>query len=154
MFAREARALVGPEMWRAYFKFAFVRNPWDRLVSWYHMCTQRAAENNFSRYIKENAPTFDDFVIKTTTGIAEKTTYNQLDYVTDENGVVMLDFVGRYETLHEGLAIVKVRLNLSFELPHVNKSDHKNYREYYTNETREIVAQRFARDVRYFGYDF
>ena len=154
MFAREARTLVDPEMWRAYFKFAFVRNPWDRLVSWYHMCTQRTAENNFSRYIKEHAPTFDDFVTKTTTGVAEKTTYNQLDYVTDENGDVMLDFVGRYETLNEGLSLVKARLNLSFELPHVNKSDHKNYREYYTDETREIVAQRFARDIRYFGYDY
>jgi len=117
-------------------------------------CTQRTAENNFSRYIKEHAPTFDDFVTKTTTGVAEKTTYNQLDYVTDENGDVMLDFVGRYETLNEGLSLVKARLNLSFELPHVNKSDHKNYREYYTDETREIVAQRFARDIRYFGYDY
>ena len=154
MFAREARTLVGPEAWRAYFKFAFVRNPWDRLVSWYHMCMQRAAENKFSRYIKEHAPTFEDFVTKTTTGIAEKTTYNQLDYVTDEKGDVIVDFIGRYETLHEELSLVKARLNLSFELPHVNKSDHKNYREYYTDETRDIVAQRFARDIRYFGYDY
>jgi chondroitin 4-sulfotransferase 11 len=154
MSAREVRALVGPEIWGGYFKFAFVRNPWDRLVSWYHLCTQSFNPNNFSRYIREHAPTFDDFVTKTTTGPAEKTTYNQLDYVTDENGEMMLDFVGRYEALHDEFSIVKARLNLSFELPHVNKSAHKDYREYYTEETREIVAQRFARDIAFFGYDF
>ena len=154
MFAREARALVGPEIWASYFKFAFVRNPWDRLVSWYHMCIQRASENNFSRYIKEHAPTFDDFVTKTTTGVAEKTTHNQLDYVTDENGEMMLDFIGRYESLQEDFAVVKGKLNLASELPHVNKSSHRDYRDYYTDETRGIVARRFARDIEYLGYHF
>jgi hypothetical protein len=154
MFAREVRTLVGPEIWDGYFKFAFVRNPWDRLVSWYHMCIQRAGENKFSSYIKEHAPTFDDFVTKTTTGMAEKTTYNQLDYVIDENGEVILDFIGRYEALHDEFSTVKTRLNLSFELPHVNKSAHNDYREYYSAETRDIVARRFARDIRHFGYEF
>jgi hypothetical protein len=67
---------------------------------------------------------------------------------------VILDFIGRYEALHDEFSTVKTRLNLSFELPHVNKSAHKGYREYYSAETRDIVARRFARDIRHFGYEF
>jgi chondroitin 4-sulfotransferase 11 len=152
--ALEMEAIIAPDIWNSYFKFAFVRNPWDRLVSWYHMCTQAVHHNNFSRYIKDNAPTFADFLTRTTTGIAAKTTWNQLDYVTDERGQVMIDFIGRYETLHEDLSVVTRRLALPFDVPHENKSRHRNYREYYTDETAGIVARRFEKDIRHFGYEF
>jgi chondroitin 4-sulfotransferase 11 len=154
LFAREIRPLVGAERWNAYFKFAFVRNPWDRLVSWYHMCIQVPVPNAFARYVRACAPTFEAFVRQATTGMGERTTYNQLDYVTDERGEPMLDFVGRYETLHEDFARIRDRLPLAFDLPHVNRSEHLHYRECYSDATRDIVARRFARDIAYFGYDF
>jgi hypothetical protein len=145
---------VAPDVWNAYFKFAFVRNPWDRLVSWYHMCVQTPTANPFARYIKDNAPTFDDFLKKTTTGMAERTTRNQLDYVTDERGEIIVDFVGRYERLGDDFARIEDRLGFRAELPHVNRSAHEDYRKYYTDETRDIVSQRFAKDIRHFGYAF
>jgi hypothetical protein len=154
MSAAELRTLVAPDVWNAYFKFAFVRNPWDRLVSWYHMCVQTPTANAFARYIKDNAPTFDDFLKKTTTGMAERTTRNQLDYVTDEHGEIIVDFVGRYERLGDDFARIEDRLGFRAELPHVNRSAHEDYRKYYTDETRDIVSQRFAKDIRHFGYAF
>jgi chondroitin 4-sulfotransferase 11 len=154
MSAGELRTLVPAEIWSGYFKFAFVRNPWDRLVSWYHMCVQTPNANPFARYIKDNAPTFDDFLKKTTTGMAERTTRNQLDYVTDDRGELIVDFVGRYERLGDEFARIRERIGLGEELPHVNKSTHDEYRKYYTEETQDIVAQRFARDIRHFGYAF
>ncbi len=152
--AAELRSLVSPEVWSGYFKFAFVRNPWDRLVSWYHMCVQTPTANPFARYIKDNAPTFDDFLTRTTTGMGERTTRNQLDYVTDESGAIIVDFVGRYEEIGEEFARVAERLGLVAELPHVNQSTHDSYRKYYTDETRDIVARRFAKDIVHFGYAF
>jgi len=154
VFARELRDIVGAAQWDAYFKFAFVRNPWDRLVSWYHMCVQGTTPNAFSRYVKDNAPTFRDFILTTTTGMGERTTRNQLDYVTSEDGAVIVDFIGRYEMLATDLADVGARLGLPLELPHLNRSAHAHYRDYYTDETRAIVAARFARDIERFGYTF
>ncbi len=154
MFAREVRTMAAPQQWDTYYKFAFVRNPWDRLVSWYHMCMQAPEPNLFARHVKETSPTFESFVRHTTTGIALRTTFNQFDYVSDDDGNLIVDFVGRYERLREDFAVVRERLKLDHDLPHVNRSSHRNYREYYSDETRDIVAQRFDRDVRHFGYAF
>ena len=153
LFARDLAAVVAPEIWTAYFRFAFVRNPWDRLVSWYCMCLQ-TANNPFSKYVRDNAPTFADFITRTTTGMGERTTYNQLDFLVGSNGDSLVDFVGRYENLADGYAVVKKRLGLSHDLPHTNASSHTGYRDYYTTATRAIVADRFARDIAHFKYAF
>jgi hypothetical protein len=154
MFARDIRPLVDPDKWARYFKFAFVRNPWDRLVSWYAMVMQARETNRFGMYVREVAPTFEAFVKHATTGMGERTTRNQVDYLTDERGGVLVDFVGRYERFHDDVDEVRRRLGLAHALPHSNRSAHDDYRHYYTSETRDIVARRFARDVERFGYRF
>jgi hypothetical protein len=153
-FAREVRATLAPEVWRDYFKFAFVRNPWDRLVSWYAMCKRNPGSNKFSAYVNAVAPTFEDFVTKATTGMGVRTTCNQLDYVSDDDGAVIVDFVGRYERLDEDFAVVRERLRLPQGLPHLNQTPHGEYRGYYSAASRDIVARRFARDIAHFGYEF
>jgi len=70
------------------------------------------------------------------------------------DGAVIVDFIGRYETLATDLAYVGDRLGLPLALPHLNRSAHAHYRDYYTDETRAIVAARFARDIERFGYTF
>jgi hypothetical protein len=69
-------------------------------------------------------------------------------------GEVLVDFIGRYENLAADYAVVKERLSLSADLPHTNRSSHGSYRDYYTDETRAIVADRYARDIAHFGYRF
>src|SRR6185503_16105565 len=103
--ARDIRQLVPADAWSASLKFAFVRNPWDRLVSWYYMCVQAPMPNAFGRYVKEHAKSFDDFVMRPH-GMMERTTVPQMDYIADTDGRVIVDFVGRYETLQADFAEV------------------------------------------------
>jgi hypothetical protein len=67
-----------------------------------------------------------------------------------------VDFVGLYENLAEDFNYIKNRLDISVNLKHQNKGTNrrKDYRTYYTDETREIVANVYQKDIEIFGYDF
>ena len=70
------------------------------------------------------------------------------------NGKVELDFIGRFENLENDYKYICQKIGLTTKLPHVRASKHKHYTEYYDDETREIIADRYAKDIEYFGYKF
>ena len=165
-----------------YYKFAFVRNPWDRLVSWYAMLTDAARlseedakhckrakirynqvrKHPLWRYALEESSDFTSFVLNCTTPIAVKPgvfysfAFNQLDYITDHSGNVSVDFVGRFERFNEDLDTVLSTLAVSTgNVPYrENTSQHGHYSKYYTDETRDCVHERYLPDISYFGYRF
>lgn len=157
-----------PNYFDDYFKFSFVRNPWDKLVSLYFMHTRLNWDLRWD-WSAVTAPCFSDF-LRITHGYnktKQRHIYrghptghmrmsNQLDWLVDENGSLIVDFVGRFENYQEDFNTVcdKIGIPQPQEIPHRNKSEHKHYTEYYDNETREIVATRFAKDIEYFGYEF
>ena len=166
-FARDLRELYCTDVWNAYFKFAFVRNPWDRLVSWWSMIDAHRAAfaggkllNKFQRFILERATTFEEFLENCDDEIVDtdgrKWIYrNQLDYLTDSSGRQMVDFVGRFETLQQDFDTIARKTNGGpVPLPHVNRSQHPHYSDYFTPALAEKVARRFERDINAFGYVF
>jgi len=160
------------DKWDTYYKVAFVRNPWDRLVSWYTMIIEKGNTtwykrmtglgkyNKIRQYVLDNTNSFEEFIYKCVDTIDDTDGkksfwYNQLDYVSDHNGKVMVDYIGRFENLVEDAGTVFRNLGIEgSSLPHKNSSSHRNYRSYYNDHTKDLVAQRYARDIEYFGYEF
>jgi Sulfotransferase family len=165
--ARELKAIYGAAIWTSCFKFSFVRNPWDRLVSWWSMIDgsrdyidQARPPNAFFGYVLGRAKSFEDFLLRCDDEIVDsdgrKNIFrNQIDYLVDDTGTVLVDFVGRFERLQEDFDEISSRLGrATVKLPRTNASQHAIYTEYYTPATAEIVAKRYARDIAQFGYAF
>lgn len=165
-FARELRDLYGEEAWASYFKFSVVRNPWDRLVSWWAAIDRQRPRfqgvrfNKFQDFVLKSAHTFEEFLEQCDEEIVDndgrKWIYrNQLDYLTDASGRQIVDFVGRFELLQSDFNQVMQRvLGKSIPLPRVNASTHGIYTDYYTPALAEKVAQHYAADIEAFGYKF
>lgn len=148
-----------------HFKFCFVRNPWDRLVSWYNMFLNKGSHNEFSKYIL-TSKNFSEFLDKTdiindsdcdvkkTNNYPKSISFNQLDYVSDNDDNVLVDFIGRYENINEDFKFISDKLNVKLNLTHINKFNHDNYKTYYKDSDIEKVYNMYKRDIDYFGYEF
>ena len=144
-----------------YFSFTFCRNPWDKAVS------------DYKSWFRLNSP-FKDIVKGTTLkdyllcrNGYERINHlenplgrgdhfrSQYEYIIDEHRKPIIDFVGKIETYQADFNTVCDNIGIpQQQLPHQNKSKHKHYTEYYNDETREIVAKKYAKDIEYFGYKF
>ena len=137
-----------------YFVFAFVRNPWDRMVSQWNYMNSFANSGRYLEYKKyctkmlESIDTFSQFLeSKYVVGPC-------LGWVQHQNSVAV-DYVGKMETMQQDFDIICDKTGIpKQQLPHKNKTNHKHYTEYYDHETRKIVAERYAKDIELFGYEF
>jgi hypothetical protein len=145
---------LSEQQFSEYFKFTFVRNPWDSRVSLYKYLAN-GGHGSLTRYA--NRLTFKDWVKRYSDRVKVNTTHTgrtQLSYIKP---IEDMDFVGKLENLQEDFNIICDKIGIpSQELPHHNKSKpkHKHYTEYYDDETRQIVAEKYAKDIEYFGYEF
>jgi chondroitin 4-sulfotransferase 11 len=155
------RQLLNDEaLFSSYFKFAVVRNPWDRLVSalaWTDQKWARGEELTASQFDAQVRQACGAFQIAMTSGTWEGLPhylYPQCAFIWDGQRRCLVDFVARYEDLQAGWCVIRRRLGVDAELPTRMKSHHRDYRDYYTAETRQLVARMFALDVQTFQYEF
>jgi hypothetical protein len=144
-----------PEIFYGFHKFAFVRNPWDHLVSMYHFML---SDPEIPRHAEVKAlPGFDAFVqwaIDEAAPFPKGITKRQAEMLTDRDGTLLTDFVGHYESLREDFDRVCRHLGIEASLPHLNRSQHRDYRAYYNDHTRALVEEHFRSDINLFGYTF
>jgi hypothetical protein len=145
------REAAGKRVFESYFKFGFVRNPWDRAVSLYERAEGLSLRDRM---------TFSEFVewmkFSSSTCIHPVPHRHQLDWFVDPHGNVVVDFIGNFETLEEDWEFICQRTGIRESLPHLNQNPRreKHYTEYYTPRTRGLIAERFRVDIEYFGYEF
>jgi len=146
------------EFWDSYFKFSFVRNPWDLVISnfiWAHLGLKRAPnKQNLKEFILDIKSK-----VKPARFLDPKSEWvwscDQFSFLADSEGAICMDFIGRFENLQEDFNIACDKMGTPRQkLPHTNKTKHKHYTEYYDDETKQIVAEKYAKDIDYFGYQF
>lgn len=164
-----------PQQFDTYFKFSFVRNPWDRIVSEYKY-RRYPVRMDFKSYLFRHLPA---------SGFSDRYTHivPQYDFLFDKQGNLLVDFVGRYESLQADFDKVCARLGIpGTPLPHANRSGEErplirtlndvkkllrrwlwnlerrhsfpHYTQYYDEESREFVARFYREDIHAFGYSF
>ncbi|MFT4797266.1 MAG: chondroitin 4-sulfotransferase 11 [Candidatus Azotimanducaceae bacterium] len=159
-------------MFEGYFSFSFVRNPWSRLLSCYRdkvlfqaegftNSTQRAGVADcFAHYEQIRAGmSFDEFVeaiVSIPDNEADAHFRSQHTFLSNANGQVSVDFVGRFESLNSDLVDVQRRAKMpSFELLLLQMTGTgMDYRDQYGANAQALVESRFAKDIGLFGYTF
>jgi chondroitin 4-sulfotransferase 11 len=140
---------------KSHFKFAFVRNPWDRLVSFYFFARDVLARSipeirsvdglgGMLRALESDAPWIRDLHIMRP----------QRDYLRGADGENAADFVGRFERLPADFAAICQRTGVEADLGRRNAFAHPPYTQCYDDWSRGFVAARYRADIQEFDYAF
>ena len=152
--AAEIQRELGVVEFSKYYKFTFVRNPFSKCVSeyfWWKRFSQKIT--SFREWVYQELSSL--ITQNQTRSVYQKHNVEQYKFIFDRNGSKLINFIGRFENLQNDFDIICDKIGIPLQqLPHKNKTNHKHYTEYYDDETREIVAQKYARDIEYFGYEF
>lgn len=153
---RLIRDFLGKTKYSNYFKFTFVRDPRERLVSLYSYIRQKEREiyegagvdlPPLNREVLQS-PDFETWLLN-----SEQLPVPQMDFFST-NGEFLLDFVGRTENVQGELRKIQSILGIDeLVLPQTNESKHKPAREYFTIEMNDIVANKYKIDFEFFGYN-
>ncbi len=171
--AVEWRDALGEDDFNNRFKFTFVRNPYCKLVSHFTGAC-RYKQYGLRKSDQSDPNKFDKWLTKT---LVEHTIaackiksprakycnhdrsphWNNVDWISDENGKILVDFIGRHENIDEDYKKVLKLIGTTTDilLPRVNVSNRGyGYKHYYNSDNIELVKKYYKRDIEEFGYAF
>lgn len=165
----EAKRRLSEDQFNRYFKFAVVRNPWDRMVSMYLYAPvdRRSAKQGYTRSkqyemlspFANPSPFNDDDFLKWLRNIPtsrSKFLASCSFWLKNGQGEIAVDFVGKYEHLDEAWEYISECIGLNMEsLGRLLCNESRtHYRNYYGQVARQLVAEIFAEDIDRWGYKF
>ncbi len=143
---RQAEKILPAAIYQNYFKCAFVRNPWDRLVSWYSYVQSTPSHSDC-----KPGESFNDFAMR----FISKSRRAQWWMLENAQGELGMDFIGRFEHLNEDIAHICKMLGIPFTaLPHTNKMAKQDFRTFYDDRLAAAVQNAWQTEITYFGYQF
>lgn len=153
--------------WNLFFKFTFVRNPWDLVVSRYHWqkrgldCSIEDFQNWLPLYLNHHLSSSER---NEQSNIIQSVWQKGGGYILDlqspfvfDDETIGLDFIGRYESLSDDYKNVCQRLGIqALSLPRLKSGfrEPSSYRDFYDDFLQNLVAQAFSDDIEHFGYAF
>ena len=145
----QVRPFLGEEVFASYFKFAFVRNPFDRFVSYCAFITRESGE--FDR-VPQQVMRHVLYELRPMQHILFQPQYSVL---VDADGKLLSDYVGRVEQMQVSYDAICARIGIpSRPLEQVNSTRRGDYRQYYDQQLIDGVSDLYRRDLDLFGYGF
>jgi hypothetical protein len=142
--------LNGKKMFNEYKTIAFVRNPWDWQVSLYHYMLRD--KGHFQYKIIKDMDFKQYLNWRVNEDLQHQYRWLSEDFTLEGN--INVDFIGRFEHLSNDFNFIMNEVGLDVSLPHLNKTPHKNYKDYYDENTKNMIYEYFKQDIEYFGYNF
>lgn len=146
-----------------FFKFSFVRNPWDRLYSAYSFLKKggiNSQDKNWSELNLSRYKNFEHFVMEWVSG---KNIYSYIHFVPQVDFLIIpgiskiqIDYLGFFENLNDDFDYISSKIKVSNRLRHINKtiSRKKTYAEMYNKDMISLVHNVYRKDIDIFGYSF
>ena len=141
---------VSNEQYKSYFKFSIVRNPWSRAFSWYKNVIRD--DIHLKNYGITKETPFKEFLIHFA---GRRMLKPQVYWLKDFNGKLGMDYIGHFENLQEDIHKIFERLKINeTSLPHLLKGSSDDYRNFYDDESHNIITDIYREDIKTFGYKF
>ena len=166
-YAIDIKERLGETTFSDYFSFAITRNPWDRFLSLYSYFSQMTDDHQWAWHNREvlaivkQFDSFQEFCRSFTSTPLFETKYEsvchfdpQVKYIENENNAICIDYIGRFESLEKEWRIISDRIGITARLPHLNKSSHESYIEYYDDYGKRLISDLYRSDIETFEYSF
>jgi hypothetical protein len=151
---REIHGLLGEKSYLKFFKFAVVRNPWDRFLSkflWSQQHTGSISPDRTFRWYVDHIPKIRKREMRKRYDAFS----SQSEWLKDKSGEIRISKIIRFESLAAGWAEICDLIGLKrCELPHEKVTLHNHYSEYYDDHSRQVIGDLYAEDIERFGYSF
>lgn len=143
---KEVQNIIHHQTFDNYHKFAIIRNPYDRFVSrflYFNKINKNFKHKDFKKFILWD--------------LKHEKVLKQKNFLTNNNGIIGVDSILRFENINQDFSILAEKLNLNYKdknLKKLNSTSNKNYRDFYNIETKKIVEDYVKEDLNFFDYSF
>ena len=158
--AIDYRVIYGKKTFDKYFKFAFVRNPWDRIYSAYRYLKSGGWNDEDKLWSENNLSEFDDFNQFVEGWLNRQNIKKhihftpQYQFVCDGKDRLLIDYLAYFETINDDFTKIARYLNIDTNIGHHNANPAESYLNIYSEKSHAIVAEVYSRDISMFGYNF
>ena len=147
--ASDLVTVMGQAEFNSFFSFAFVRNPWDWLVSIYCYVLKKPDHRLHDHFISLGS--FENYI----GWQCEDGLPTQKEFLFSQDDQQLVSFLGRFENLEQDFKTVCTQIGVSAELPKLNVSrQSRSFKEYYDERLVEMVREKYQSDIDLFDYQF